>query len=625
MFCAKCGAELKDSAKFCGACGTPVAIAEEVVKETVQPIVTENVNTNATTTPVEVDATPVKPAKEPKEKKPVNKKIVKIISIVAAVVVAAIVALVVVLNQPKKIKLDKYIKVEFTGYDGRGVAEVTLDKDGLKQELIKKLKLNTLKGTDISSLVSAKYQAQLKKLNECLKVVDYEVDNTTGLKNGDKVVVKLKYDNSKIKKYKLKYTGSSKTYTVLGLEEIKKVDVFDGLKITYSGISPSGYMEYSYSGNENIAAYNFEFDKTRKLRNGDKITCTYTGDDDYTAKKGFIAESRTKEFEVSGLSEYVLNEKDLDDNVIKILKSDSLDAIESYIARQYSEKISVSELTDVGNLFMSIKADKEASVNNAYYAVYKATLSNSGNDFKPTVVYYVVRINNVIKLDDGWGYEDPEMLGSSNLQGYYSTNGYVVPMKLYKEIVVSNQNNYEFSMSDSIKAFEKYTPIEKISDISTDNIKKMALDATDYLESYIADKDWDDVNYTTEVYGKYLLTLKTQAEEYDKNNIFYIIYKVTFKDEDGNKTVGYFPIKFSGLINLDNDEFIVLYSCDGIAGDGFDLTESYHTFYDGYDDIANMYKDIITANRDNYKNDVVDPDHKSETTDEKATEEVTEE
>ena len=27
MFCRKCGAKLKDSAKFCGKCGAPVAIA----------------------------------------------------------------------------------------------------------------------------------------------------------------------------------------------------------------------------------------------------------------------------------------------------------------------------------------------------------------------------------------------------------------------------------------------------------------------------------------------------------------------------------------------------------------------------------------------------------------------
>ena len=37
MFCRKCGAKLKDSAKFCGKCGAPVAIAVEPKKELVAP------------------------------------------------------------------------------------------------------------------------------------------------------------------------------------------------------------------------------------------------------------------------------------------------------------------------------------------------------------------------------------------------------------------------------------------------------------------------------------------------------------------------------------------------------------------------------------------------------------
>ena len=74
MFCRKCGAKLKDSAKFCGKCGAPVAIAVEPKKELVAPAETVKPMAPAVKPPKEKAMPPaVKPPRdtEPPEEKTV--------------------------------------------------------------------------------------------------------------------------------------------------------------------------------------------------------------------------------------------------------------------------------------------------------------------------------------------------------------------------------------------------------------------------------------------------------------------------------------------------------------------------------------------------------------------------
>ena len=88
MFCRKCGAKLKDSAKFCGKCGAPVAIAVEPKKELVAPA--ETVKPMAPAVKPPRDAVPPKekampPAvKPPRDTEPPEEKTVLIVNMPGA-------------------------------------------------------------------------------------------------------------------------------------------------------------------------------------------------------------------------------------------------------------------------------------------------------------------------------------------------------------------------------------------------------------------------------------------------------------------------------------------------------------------------------------------------------------
>ena len=59
-----------------------------------------------------------------------------IIGAAAAAAVALIVILVVVLGQPKKINLEKYVEINFSGYNTKGRAEVSIQWEELSEKLM---------------------------------------------------------------------------------------------------------------------------------------------------------------------------------------------------------------------------------------------------------------------------------------------------------------------------------------------------------------------------------------------------------------------------------------------------------------------------------------------------------
>lgn len=143
----------------------------------------------------------------------------------------------------------------------------------------------------------------------------YYVEKPENLSNGDiiEISVASDYGDEDFSEYASVYgkkpKSDRKQYTVSGLPEIEKKDVFENLKVSFTGISPKGQLVIDQ--NEYDDLYFFSESKDN-LKNGDKITIQVEPNgwggydfEDYAKNKGIIPLETTKEYTVEGLREYL--------------------------------------------------------------------------------------------------------------------------------------------------------------------------------------------------------------------------------------------------------------------------------------------------------------------------------
>lgn len=263
MICPNCNKEIKDDSKFCIFCGANVqsqSNARNDVQNNVQSVQPQ-VNTPQYNQPQQsVSAQSQNPQFQPNNfqpagvnqgvfvqpampKKPMNKKLLfGIIGGACALLIIIIVSLVLVANHKTKINLSDYIKVSYDGYDAYGTASAEFDYDKYLDDLMKAsssfkkaynsdMTCKNLYDSDITWSSIADYYDAVD--------IDYDLDKTSGLSNGDTVTVNFEYDNDAAAQYKIEYVCESKEYTVEGLKETKKIDPFEGVTVEFSGTSPN--------------------------------------------------------------------------------------------------------------------------------------------------------------------------------------------------------------------------------------------------------------------------------------------------------------------------------------------------------------------------------------------------
>lgn len=320
--CVNCGREMIDTAKYCIYCNArqPETASAEDTRKMRPPGTVRPSGNEIQPEPAAEDA-----AGRPGQRISAGTVLAflkghrSLAGIIAAIIVVLAVILGVSAGRETEIDLAKYTEVQFSGYNGDGTARVEFDNNAflfdLAAAMAKKGKISRAAVRDatpdtIQSVMNVNWEDGTK-ITLAADTVDYGLDRSQGLSNGDIVTLAYRCSNAQAKKYGIRFIGEEQSLTVGGLSDVERFDAFAGVDVTVSG--PDGYGEavISKTGTEELySRLDFTADKDHELHNGDQVIVSVTnrdGGDDFSEFGriyGKVPGETTKVFDVSGLTEY---------------------------------------------------------------------------------------------------------------------------------------------------------------------------------------------------------------------------------------------------------------------------------------------------------------------------------
>lgn len=415
------------------------------------------------------------------------------------------------------VDLSKYVTIDVSGYNTVGTASAYFDEEQFIADYGDKIKLDVVHLEEgmknylesmikYSSLLSGEelnsedyysdedIQSTVEDLlydydngAECL--VDFvkyfmALDKKSQLSNGDKVTLswfnatamigedkasELTDDQKKVlddvvkewinalnEMFNVNLKTSSKTITVEGLEEISMFNPFDNLTVTFSGIAPNGYVDYSINNSfDGMSSIYFSVEgNDGGLNVGDKVTIKaeyYGSEEDFANKYGKIMSTTEKEYTVDGLDAYLTSASQIDDNTLSSMKSQINDAFESYRASNWDDEETLTSFNYIGNYVLTRKSGDSWNTQNYVVLVYKVELSANGS---PVAYYTYYAYDDIVVKADGsididlMSYSTPYNTYDSDVKvkgsnwSTYRYKGYESLDSLYKNAIQTNIEYY---------------------------------------------------------------------------------------------------------------------------------------------------------------------------------------
>lgn len=192
---------------------------------------------------------------------------------------------------------DDFVDVSLEGLNGTGRVKILQDEQSISAKL------------DEMLFADEQNAVELLRLKE-LVLTSVKLDitgDTSKLSNGDIVIVTLNVDSEPLKEHGISFETTEYVYTVQGLAEPEELDVWSGLSVTYEGVEPNGKARVQYNGDNNVVKNNvqFSFPTAEGLSNGDVIRISASCRREHLEANGYILTDDSREFTVSGLSEYL--------------------------------------------------------------------------------------------------------------------------------------------------------------------------------------------------------------------------------------------------------------------------------------------------------------------------------
>lgn len=375
------------------------------------------------------------------------------ISAVFLCIVAAITATILLSNRKTLLSLNDYVSIEYDGYDGYGTADVTFDWEALEK------KLAEIYGKeDINDVKALSKALSLYTLENS---IHYDLDKYDSLSNGDKITLTWSYDNELAEKYKLKFEGDKKTFSVSDLKEVKEIDPFKDLEVTFSGTSPYASVYWEITSEDEIYDYiSFDASKDDNLTDGETITITL---DTYDSEEYFLSEygckfsQTSKEYTCENVDCYVMNAEDITEDLLETMKKQTKATIADYKSSVRSD-VTISNVEYAGYYFLVLKdtEDNYWETINKCYVIYSATVKSKGKEFKQSTVYFPVEYSELTTYADGTSNVDTSYIsiqGKSGLEyGWWDeVSGYKKLSDLKKELITEQKNLYDSYASKEIE------------------------------------------------------------------------------------------------------------------------------------------------------------------------------
>lgn len=255
----------------------------------------------------------------------------------------------------------------------------------------------------------------------------YEMDDTSGLSNGDTVTVTVlpygydDFNESYVDKYGKIPEKTTKKYKVSGLEKVKSFDAFANVTVYTDGIAPNGTARLDAPDADRYGLV-YELDKDEGLSNGDTVTVTVSPrdysdfDEDYISEYGTVPESTSDSVTISALAEYLQKLSDISDTDMEKLKKEGNDQLSSKIV---NDRFNLQSITYSGAYLLTDKGD--AQRRNIMVLIYQLNIGNS--DGKTRTIYAYTNIGDVLKLSDGSvDYNANDVSVGNGLGNWYDIN-----------------------------------------------------------------------------------------------------------------------------------------------------------------------------------------------------------
>lgn len=358
----------------------------------------------------------------------------------------------------KKINLNDYVKVDFSGYNTVGIAEIN-NLEAVQNVVADNWELFGLTEKDRES---ESYYSN-PNAYQFLDNVSVSLDNAAGLSNGDTVTVQWKvYEDSLTeveKELKADFTYSDMEITVEGLEDAVEWDAFEKMEYSFGGLSTQGYVSFEKIEEVPDLHYSTEIE-IGGLSNGDALKVILQAPDnqdvtEYCMTYGKIPTALSTEVTVEGLDGYLSDLSNLPTEMKQKMDGEIQSKIAADAAKAWDDTWKIAEIELLGNYLLNTKTN--SSPQNYLYYIYKITATNESTG--ETVPYYTYGVyQDVMLLGDGTLSVDllnvtlpsgrvdfKNIVGEAFYHGDYFFVGYEDLETLFHKKVTGNGDKYTYT------------------------------------------------------------------------------------------------------------------------------------------------------------------------------------
>ena len=283
------------------------------------------------------------------------------------------------------IDFEQCVTVDFTGYEDEGRVVIHTDNDYILSLLGD---MNTLSATSLLSSFS----------------ID-AVENNGELSNGDVVTVIVNTNQTALDNAKVNVKNTELHFTVEGLEEKPKLDVFADVSLSVTGASPYCKVSAEYSGDQWLSGYSFNItsvdgEQKEYYQNGDKVIISLTQDAlDSLKDKGNIEET-SREFTIQSDSAYILSAADLTADNMTAFRAE----IDEYLNSKINDLLNNSDNTSKWNVISGVSGINSGALaasscgitgieNVEYHSAYAGVAKEKGafgniKEYKYAYIFY---------------------------------------------------------------------------------------------------------------------------------------------------------------------------------------------------------------------------------------------